>query len=189
MGSAPAVPRRPPAFWTTWFFQKRTMAAQPAPTGTSQWAGTSTSGAGDFPVMDQKASPGHGCCEVTRGHPPRAFCPLQPLLHRMAQGRLEERSPGASPGSLGARIPGRLLKRSRLGPSPLSLFPRPTPLPPTTRAPSPHMLPRPREAQSLCWRPVSSLQHLPAISRWRRAKQRFGPPGRRGMRWAESTSP
>lgn len=45
----------------TWFFQKRTMAAQPAPTGTSQWAGTSTSGAGDFPVMDQKASPGHGC--------------------------------------------------------------------------------------------------------------------------------
>lgn len=123
------------------------MAAQPAPTGTLQGDGAQPFWGGDTPVMDPKKALGHSCCEVTRGHPPRAFCPLQPLFHRMAQGRLDlgwrRGAQGPAQGGLSAGIPGRRFERSGLGPSPLSGFhalPHPTPL---HQGRQPHMLPRP----------------------------------------------
>lgn len=125
---------------------QRTGAAQPAPTGTSQGAGTSPSGAGDSAVMDLKAAPGHGCCEVTRGHPPRAFCPLQPLLHRMAQGRLDL---GWRRGALGPAQAASVQESWGTSSSgagwglPLSPYFHTPPRP--TRAPSPHMLPPPQK--------------------------------------------
>lgn len=149
VGSAPAIPRHSPAFRTSWFFQRRTVAAQPAPTRTSQGDGDQPFWGRDSPVMDPKPALGHSCCEVTRGHPPRAFCPLQPLFHRMAQGRLDlgwrRGAQGPARGGLNAGIPGRRPEWSGLGPSPLSCFHTlllPTPLhqgPQPTRFPDPGM--------------------------------------------------
>lgn len=149
VGSALAIPRHLPAFRTTWFFQRRTVAAQRAPTATSQGDGDQPFWGRDSPVMDPKAALGHGCCEVTGGHPPRALCPLQPLLHRMAQGRLDlgwrRGAQGPAQGGLGAEIPGSGEERSGEGwVLPLSPVSTPSPSPPrSTRAPSPHVLPRP----------------------------------------------
>lgn len=139
--------------------------------------------------MDQKASPGHGCCEVTRGTPQGPSAHFSPFFTawpradwRGAPGPAQAQPRCQNSGTPPQAEPGWVLLLS-----PCFHAPPPYPLPPGP--PARTCFPDPgkhRASVGGLSPPCSTFQ--PSLD-GARAKQRFGPPGRRGMRWAESASP
>lgn len=116
--------------------------------------------------------------EVTPGAPPKGLLPTSAPSSPHGPGQTGGERPRGQPRQPQCKNSGTppQAEQASFSSSPCFHAP-PYPLPP---GPTARTCFQAQGSTGLCWRPVSSLQHLPAISRWRRAKAKIRATGQAG---------